>query len=174
MEKILNGVRHFHDNVFPQQRELFENLARRQKPRALFITCSDSRVHPNLITQTDPGDLFILRNPGNIVPPFHAGNDSEAATIEYAAEVLKVEDIIICGHSNCGAMQALFNRESLSNLPAVAAWLNHAEATRRIVLSDETKTSADDRWHAAVAQNVLVQMANSVCTPGCMTSGGAT
>src|SRR5262245_34473032 len=104
METILRGVRRFHDHVFPEKRDLFARLAESQKPHALFIACSDSRVHPNLITQTEPGELFILRNPGNIIPPYQAGGGSEAATIEYAIDVLKINNIIVCGHSNCGAI----------------------------------------------------------------------
>jgi len=158
MEKILQGVRHFHDHVFPQQAELFESLARQQRPRALFITCSDSRVHPNLITQTEPGDLFILRNPGNIVPPYHPGGDSESATIEYAVEVLDVVDIIVCGHSNCGAMSALLRKGDLEHLPAVVGWLHHAEGTRRIVERNFASLSDEQRTGIAIEQNVLVQL----------------
>jgi carbonic anhydrase len=159
MQKLIEGVRHFHDVIFPAKREFFEKLAREQRPRALFITCSDSRVHPNLITQTEPGDLFILRNPGNIVPPFHAGNDSESATIEYAVEVLGVEDIIICGHSNCGAVSALL-KPNEKNLPAVAGWLHHAEGTRRILDSNYADLPFEQRVKVGVEKNVLVQMDN--------------
>lgn len=158
MEKILDGVRHFHDHVFPEQAELFEKLAREQRPRALFITCSDSRVHPNLITQTEPGDLFILRNPGNIVPPYHAGGDSESATIEYAVEVLDVVDIIVCGHSNCGAMSALLRKSDLAHLPAVVGWLHHAEVTRRILEQNHAKLPEEAKVALAIEQNVLVQI----------------
>jgi carbonic anhydrase len=158
MQKLIEGVRLFHDTVFPEHRAMFEKLAREQRPRALFITCSDSRVHPNLITQTDPGELFILRNPGNIVPPYHAGNDSEAATIEYSVEVLNVEDIIVCGHSNCGAMTALLQRADLKRLPSVANWLHHAEATRHIIEATNGHLTDDDRLSRCIEQNVLVQM----------------
>lgn len=158
MDKILQGVRRFHDVIFPSKREFFEKLAREQRPRALFITCSDSRVHPNLITQTEPGDLFILRNPGNIVPPFNAGNDSEAATIEYSVEVMKVSDIIICGHSNCGAMTSLLKYGDLGRLPAVAGWLHHAEGTRRVVEATAAKLPFEQQLHTAVERNVLVQL----------------
>src|SRR4051812_16859495 len=90
MEKIFEGVRRFRDTVFAEQRLLFERLARKQDPQALFITCSDSRINPNLITQTEPGELFILRNAGNIVPPHGAAAGGEGATIEYAVSVLKM------------------------------------------------------------------------------------
>ena len=107
MQKLVNGVHHFQQNIFSSQRELFERLANGQNPETLFITCSDSRIDPNLLTQTDPGELFILRNAGNIVPAYGAANGGEAATIEYAVAVLGVKDIIICGHSQCGAMKGL-------------------------------------------------------------------
>jgi carbonic anhydrase len=174
MDKILRGVRKFHDEVFPSHREFFEQLAEVQRPRALFITCSDSRVHPNLITQTEPGDLFILRNPGNIVPPFHAGNDSEAATIEYAVEVLEVVDIIICGHSNCGAMTALLKPNGM-HLPAVSQWLHHAEGTRRIIQNSYSELPFEHQHKVAVEKNVLVQMDNLRTHPAVaarMSSGG--
>ena len=158
MDHILRGVRKFHDEIFPKQQQLFKQIATEQRPRALFITCSDSRVHPNLITQTEPGDLFILRNPGNIIPPYHAGNDSESATIEYAVSVLDVEDIIVCGHSNCGAMSALIDTDKLSGLPAVISWLHHAEGTRRVVDAIKKDRPKEERIISAIEQNVLVQL----------------
>src|SRR3954470_18719020 len=133
MEKIIDGVRRFQADVFARQRDLFEQLAvRRQTPQALFITCSDSRIDPNLITQTEPGDLFILRNAGNIVPPCGAANGGEEATIEFALVGLGVRDIIVCGHSHCGAMHGLHHPEALEGMPTMTAWLAHAESTRRI------------------------------------------
>jgi carbonic anhydrase len=162
MEKILKGYRTFCSSVFPAQRELFEQLAREQRPHALFVTCSDSRIHPNLITQTEPGELFILRNPGNLIPPYSysSAGTSEAATIEYAVSVLNVQDIIICGHSNCGAMTALLRKEQLPNLPAVDAWLHNAESTRRVLL-DQGLQGADERnVDRAVQLNVLAQLDN--------------
>jgi carbonic anhydrase len=158
VQKLLEGVHRFRNGYFPENREFFERLAARtQQPMALFITCSDSRVHPNLITQTEPGELFLLRNAGNIVPPHGAGG-SEAATIEYSLEVLGIQDIIICGHSQCGAIQALLAHERAAHLPALERWCDHAEATRRIV-----KKKYDGRSTAAIAvaaakENVLVQL----------------
>src|SRR5881227_2975221 len=131
MEKILDGVRRFRETVFREQQPLFERLARRQAPQALFITCSDSRINPNLITQTDPGELFILRNAGNIVPPYGASRGGEEGSIEYAVSVLGVEDIIVCGHSHCGAMSALLDPAKAASFPAIRNWLDNAEGTRR-------------------------------------------
>ncbi len=160
MEKIVRGIHKFMTNEFSSQRELFERLATGQTPDALFITCSDSRVNPNLVTQTKPGDLFILRNAGNIVPPYGAANGGEGATIEYAVTALGIRDIIICGHSHCGAMQGLFKLDQLSNMPAVVEWLKHAEATRRIILDKYQDEEGEDLLLDAVKENVLVQLQN--------------
>jgi carbonic anhydrase len=160
MQKLVHGLHHFQSNIFSSQRELFQRLADRQDPEALFITCSDSRVNPNLITQTDPGDLFILRNAGNIIPPHGAANGGEGATIEYAVSVLGVQDIIICGHSHCGAMKAILHPESIRDLPSVGAWLSHAEATRRIMREKYADRSGAAALTTAIEENVLVQLEN--------------
>src|SRR5262245_47277850 len=133
MQKLIQGIHQFQANQFLSQRELFERLADGQNPDALFITCSDSRINPNLVTQTEPGDLFILRNAGNIVPAYGASNGGEGATIEFAVAGLGIQDIIVCGHSHCGAMASLMEPEKIDDMPAMSAWLSHAEATRRIV-----------------------------------------
>jgi carbonic anhydrase len=133
MQKLIEGLHHFQTELFGSQRELFERLAQGQSPETLFITCSDSRINPNLLTQTEPGELFILRNAGNIVPPYGAGHGGEAATIEFAVAGLGVKDIIVCGHSHCGAMKGLLDPPSPRDFPALAQWLSHAEITRRIV-----------------------------------------
>jgi len=160
MQKLIAGLHQFQAQTFSSQRELFERLAQGQSPEALFITCSDSRINPNLITQTQPGDLFILRNAGNIVPPHGAANGGEGATIEYAVDVLGVKDIIVCGHSHCGAMHGLLQPDSLANLPAVSAWLSHAEATRRIIRANYSHLDGHERLTAAIEENVLVQLEN--------------
>jgi carbonic anhydrase len=139
---------------------LFERLADGQHPVALFITCSDSRINPNMVTQTDPGELFILRNAGNIIPPHGAGNGGEAATIEFAIAGLGIPDIIVCGHSRCGAMQGLLNPERLKDMPAVASWLSHAEATRRIVRDKYRERTGAALLTTTVEENVLVQLEN--------------
>lgn len=161
MQKLIQGIHHFQQNIFDTQKALFERLAGGQQPLALFITCSDSRLDPNLLTQTQPGELFILRNAGNIVPAHSAAPGGEAATIEYAVAVLKVKDIIVCGHSFCGAMGGLLHPESLKDLPAVTAWLSHAEATARIIKENyEHLTAEEARLTATVEENVLVQLEN--------------
>ncbi len=161
MEKILAGVREFRQNVYPEQREFFERIAaRKQRPIALFITCADSRINPNLITQTEPGDLFLIRSAGNLIPPFGAPSGGEIATIEYTLSVLGIKNIIICGHSQCGAMQAILEDKSLDELPAVRAWCQHAEATKQIVRTKYKDLSHDELIVAATEENVLVQMNN--------------
>lgn len=161
MRELIEGMHHFRDNIFRSQRELFSRLAKGQSPDVLFVTCSDSRIVPSLMTQTDPGDLFILRNAGNLVPAHGAVRGGEEATIEYAVAVLEVEDIIVCGHSQCGAMKALLEGpEKLSELPAVRRWLEHAEATRRIVKKNYPKLKGADLLSVTVQENVLVQLEN--------------
>src|SRR5688572_20333504 len=107
MEKLVHGIHQFQANVFRSNREFYERLAGGQNPQALFITCSDSRVVPDLIPQASPGDLFVLRNVGNIIPSYGSGSEAEAAAIEFAVRGLKVKDVVICGHTRCGAMHAL-------------------------------------------------------------------
>ncbi len=160
MQKILDGVRRFRSTVFYEQQALFERLARKQAPQALFITCSDSRINPNLITQTEPGDLFLLRNAGNIVPPYGAASGGEGATIEYAISVLKLQHVIICGHKHCGAIHALLHSDKARDLPAVRAWFSHAETTRRIVRENYAHLEGEALESVAVAQNVLAQIEN--------------
>lgn len=158
MQKLVHGIHQFQSNVVPSHREFFKRLADGQRPEALFITCSDSRINPNLLTQTKPGELFIIRNAGNIVPPHGAANGGEGATIEYALEGLGVTDIIVCGHSHCGAMKGLLHLEELSSMPTVKAWLSHAEATRRIIEGNYPDLEGDARLTATVEENVLVQL----------------
>ncbi|MFF5309739.1 carbonic anhydrase [Streptomyces massasporeus] len=135
----------------------YRKLAEGQYPEALFITCSDSRVIPAMITGAQPGEIFELRNAGNIVPPYgRPGACGEAATIEYALEVLGVQDIVVCGHSHCGAMGALKSGDDLSSLPGVDAWLRLA----RPELTSVLETAPDDPSLPEVSQgNVVNQLA---------------
>jgi carbonic anhydrase len=158
MQKLIKGLHEFQSNVFGAQRELFERLAHGQQPETLFITCSDSRINPNLLTQTDPGDLFIIRNAGNIIPPYGAANGGEGATVEFAVSALGVKDIIVCGHSHCGAVKGMVQPEILDDMPAVRAWLNHAEATRRIVKENYSHLQGKELVTAAMEENVLIQI----------------
>lgn len=159
VQKLVKGVHQFQDTVVASKKEFFEKLGSGQSPSTLFITCSDSRVVPTIITQADPGDLFELQNAGNIVPAYGAGGVGAGATIEYAVAALKVTDIIVCGHSHCGAMTALLHPEHLEGLPAVAGWLKHAESARRIVEENYKHVTNDrDRLMVMIEENVLVQL----------------
>ena len=163
MQKLVKGIHRFQSDIFRPNHELFQRLAGGQNPQALFITCSDSRVMPDLITQAEPGDLFVLRNAGNLIPPNGAAPDSgEAATIEYAVSALGIKDIIVCGHTRCGAMHALLRPGSLDKLPRVRQWLTHAESTREIILSqyENLDLYPEALWKATVEENVLVQIEN--------------
>jgi carbonic anhydrase len=157
MRNLVEGIHRFQRGMFGAQRDLFRRLVDGQEPDALFITCSDSRIVPNLITQTQPGDLFILRNAGNIVPPWGIPS-GEAGTIEYAVEALAVSDIIVCGHTHCGAMKAVIDPTEAAELPALRSWLTHCEATRRLLRSSYRDLTGDALLETAVEENVLVQI----------------
>ncbi|APJ03694.1 carbonic anhydrase [Silvanigrella aquatica] len=133
MKKLIHGIIDFRKNVIEGYRETFARLALGQSPDALFIACSDSRVVPNLFASTDPGDLFVVRNVGNMIPPcsrngYSVGDESEAAAIEFSLLTLNVSSIIICGHSECGAMQGILaNRNAISS-PNLRSWLQYGES----------------------------------------------
>lgn len=160
MKRILSGLSRFQNEIFPQTRQLFERLASSQAPEALFLTCSDSRIVPELMTQTAPGDLFICRNAGNIAPAYGEVNGGVSATIEYAVLALEVKDIIICGHSDCGAMQGLLHPERLASMPNVAAWLKHAERARFMVQDNYPNLEGADLLNALIEENVVAQLEN--------------
>jgi carbonic anhydrase len=160
MKQLVRGVHRFQDEV-EAQKDFYTKLAQGQSPGALFITCSDSRINPHLLTQAQPGDIFVLRNAGNIVPPygFHAGGES--ATIEYAIAALDIENVIVCGHSHCGAITALLHPERTENLPAVRSWLTHAETTRRILAENYAAVQDEEELiNIAIQENVLAQIEN--------------
>lgn len=168
MLKILNGIRRFQRNVFPKYEQAFKDLASRQAPEALLITCSDSRVVPELFTQCGPGDLFVYRNAGNIIPPFRAEDGSGTlATIEYAVSVLKVKSLIICGHSDCGAMKGVLHPESVRHLPLVDRWLRQAECARRIVCEYHKDVPEHEQLQLLIQENVIAQL-ESVKTHPCV------
>lgn len=161
MRKLIKGLREFKSSYFSSHLELFEQLAHGQKPRVLFITCSDSRIVPNLITQADVGDLFVIRNAGNIIPPYGAANGGEGAAVEYAIQALNIEQIVVCGHSHCGAMKGLLQLNKLQeNLPLVYDWLKHAEATRRLVKENYSDFEGEELLEVTIAENVLTQIEN--------------
>ena len=158
MQKLIQGIHQFQSEDFVPLQGLFQTLAKGQSPETLFITCSDSRIDPNMLTRSKPGDLFIIRNAGNIIPPHGAASGGEAATVEFAVAALRVKDIIICGHSHCGAMQGLLEPDQVASLPAVASWLTHAETTKRIIRDNYSELQGDRLLMATVEENVLVQL----------------
>lgn len=160
MQKLMQGLHHFQTAIFGSQRELFERLAKGQSPETLFITCSDSRIDPNLLTQTEPGELFILRNAGNLVPPYGASQGGEAATIEFAVAGLGVKEIIVCGHSHCGAMKGLLDPPPAKDFPALTHWLSHAESTRRVVRDKYAGREGASLLNVTIQENVLAQLEN--------------
>jgi carbonic anhydrase len=158
MQKILYGLNRFQREVFPHQKKLFESLVGGQEPRALFITCGDSRIVPTLFTQTQPGELFICRQVGNIVPPHGTVYGGVSSTVEYAVGVLGVKHVILCGHTDCGAMRAVLNPEKLDKLPNVRKWLDNAEVARQIVNMRCPDGPEDLRLRMVTEENVRVQL----------------
>lgn len=158
MPKFAAGVLNFQNNVFPDKQSLFEKLSTGQSPEALFITCSDSRIETAMITQTEPGELFVCRNAGNIVPPHTSHTGGMTASIEFAVAALKVPHIVVCGHSGCGAMSGAMNLEGLNNLPHVKEWLGYSKAAVDIVKATCADKSDNDKMTALIEQNVLLQL----------------
>lgn len=159
MQRLLEGVHRFRQDEFGKYQAMFRRLSRNgQKPHTLFITCADSRVLAELITQSNPGDLFVIKNVGNIVPPADGGGEynSTAAGIEFAVEILGVSDIVVCGHSQCGAIAAVMSDERQPNLKHLHNWVRLAAPVRELINTNyEHLKSADARIRAAEEENVL-------------------
>ncbi|MEU2452362.1 carbonic anhydrase [Streptomyces sp. NPDC012765] len=158
---LADRVARFQREVFPAKAELFDRLAEVHRPSTLFIGCSDARVVPELITQSEPGELFVVRTAGNLVPAHAPGVDGVAASIEYAVAVLAVTDIVVCGHSACGAMTALAEGADLSGAASVAGWLRHADAS----VARTAGGAGPERLSALVRENVRAQLANLATHP---------
>lgn len=158
MPKFAAGVVKFQSEVFPQKRELFEQLSLGQAPEALFITCSDSRIETAMITQTEPGELFICRNAGNIVPPHTSHTGGMTASIEFAVAALNVPHIVVCGHTECGAMKGAMAPEGLDGLPHVREWLGYSKAAVDIVNELGRDLNDTERMALLLRQNVVLQL----------------
>ncbi|MGI4855969.1 MAG: carbonic anhydrase [Janthinobacterium lividum] len=161
MTRLLQGIELFQQEAYAELREQFESLSAGQAPHTLFITCADSRVAPELITQADPGEIFVCRNIGNIVPAYGEMLGGVSAVIEYAVCALKVKNIVICGHTDCGAMKALSAGPQLldETMPTVRAWLRNAESARSVVMATHTEElPAKELTHALAYQNVITQL----------------
>jgi carbonic anhydrase len=165
VEKLLGGVSRFQKNVYPEHQELFERLALGQRPEALFITCADSRIDPCLLTQSKPGELFICRVIGNVVPPYPEAIGGVSATIEYAVGVLRVPEVIVCGHTDCGVMRGALNPEALEAYPNVTAWLGYVTSyvTRDAGVEPLKSDPSAECLLALTESNVVGQLKN-LCT----------
>jgi carbonic anhydrase len=159
MKRMLDGYARFRREVYPQMKDHFRSLADRQQPEALLITCADSRIVPSLVLQTDPGDVFLCRSVGNIVPPHGQMAGGVSATVEFAVEVLEVSDIIVCGHSDCGAIKAMFDRCDLSRLPLTAKWLGFMEPAWKY-LDAGIPSDPEVLQKALIHANVVAQLEN--------------
>lgn len=157
MDHVISGVAKFQREVFPGKEGTFKKLASGQNPEVLFITCADSRIDPNLVTQTEPGELFICRNAGNIVPPHSNQTGGMTASIEFAVAALGVQHIIVCGHTDCGAMKGALHPEKLDSLPHVKEWLGHCRCATE-VLKEKFGELTDEHLEEVTKENVLQQM----------------
>lgn len=168
MEKLLAGIVDFKKNDFESHKELFESLGDKQTPHTLFIGCADSRIVPNLITNTLPGELFVIRNIANLVPPYRQTEEYVATTsaIEYAVQVLNVENIVVCGHSNCGGCAALYDdEETLDKVPHVKKWLELAHPVREKVLAKNGYSTPNEREWMTEQVNVVEQIKHLLTYP---------
>lgn len=165
MHRLIDGHRKFLAEVFPSRRSHFHLLADSQAPEFLFITCSDSRIVPDLILGTEPGDLFISRCIGNVVPITGNDMDGVTATIEYAVEVLKVPHVIVCGHSDCGALKAALDPRNLANLPKASRWLQHVEAAFSHRQPLNPADGAQAELCSVIRGNVVAQLPNLRAQP---------
>jgi carbonic anhydrase len=158
--KVFEGYLRFTEEVYPEHRKLFDQLKNQQNPQVLFITCADSRIDPTLITHTDPGDLFVSRNIGNIVPAYGEMMGGVSAVVEYAVMALSVKDIIVCGHTDCGAMKALRDPDapSLAAMPTVKSWLRNAHAALSAARAKQPQAKGEELTHLLVEENVLLQL----------------
>jgi carbonic anhydrase len=162
LEQLKDGVRKFRSEVYPQRAEMYvQAAAEPQRPHTLFITCADSRIDPNEITSTGPGEVFVTRNIGNMVPAYGEMLGGVSAVIEFAVGALGVKHVVICGHSECGAMKALLTPESVDKLPTVKSWLKNAHAALTVSESlHERKGENSERplIDVLTEQNVLLQL----------------
>jgi len=158
MQRLIEGFNRFRLESFPEKRELFEKLSAKQTPHSMIITCADSRVVPEFFTSSEPGDVFVCRNVGNIVPPYAQFTGGVSAAIEYAVAVLGVANVVVCGHTDCGAMKATMAPESVEKLPAVSAWLRHAHVAKHVVDNNYNHDASADTLSSLTEENVVAQL----------------
>ena len=167
MDMFFEGVKKFSNQEFKKYKSLFKRLGKQQKPHTLFIGCSDSRVVPNLITTTLPGELFVIRNIANVVPHYRLSSEFLATTsaIEYAVLVLNVENIVVCGHSNCGGCRALFlNDEELNKIPHTKKWLELVISAKTRVEANISNYKNTDEIELLVEQENIIEQMNHLLT----------
>lgn len=160
MHDLFEGYKYFKKHIFPNYRELYENLAQQQKPHTLFITCSDSRIVPHLYTSSSPGELFVIQNVAGMVPPYQSDNSdsSTIAGIEYAVKVLQVKSIVICGHSNCGGCKAMYSGTTAETAPYTHKWLEMCQSVKNRVKSDSEKPYEGSFARRVEQENVILQI----------------
>ncbi len=168
MPRFAAGVVRFQKDIFPDKKQMFERLSLGQSPEALFFACADSRIETAMITQTEPGELFVCRNAGNIVPPHSTQTGAMTASLEYAVAVLKVPHIVVCGHTECGAMKGAMNPAGLEQLPHVKAWLAYAQGAVAVANGIGQALSDDERMLLVTEQNVLLQLQHLRTHPSVM------
>jgi carbonic anhydrase len=158
-ERLIAGVRQFQRSVYPQRKDDYQALVREgQKPHALLITCADSRIDPELITQSGPGEIFVSRNIGNLVPAYGDALGGVSAIIEYAVAALEVSHVVVCGHTECGAMAGLLHPEKLTPFPIVKSWLRHGDAALSVVRHRATAADEPSTLDELTEENVVLQM----------------
>jgi carbonic anhydrase len=160
LEQLKAGIRRFQTEVYPEQAEIYRKAARDpQEPHTFFVACADSRIDPELITQSKPGELFVLRNIGNLIPAYGEMMGGVSAVVEYAVSLLKVRHIVVCGHADCGAMKGLLAPESVTSMPAVKNWLKNAATAMSVAEAlREKHESAAVLMRRVTEQNVLLQI----------------
>ena len=157
--RLLAGVRRFQREVYPQREAEYQQLVREgQKPHALFITCADSRIDPELITQSGPGEIFVSRNVGNLVPTYGEVLGGVSAIVEYAVAGLQVSQVVVCGHTDCGAMIGLLHPEKVAQLPIVRSWLRNGDTALSTVRHRNTASDERAALQELIEENVLLQL----------------
>jgi carbonic anhydrase len=160
LAELKAGIRRFRTEVYPEHEEVYRKAASEpQRPHALFVTCADSRIDPELITQSGPGDIFVTRNIGNLVPAYGEMLGGVSAVIEYAVTALKVQHVVICGHTDCGAMKGLLHPEAVEKMPTVQRWLRNADAALSVANSlAERDEKPSELMRRLTEENVLLQL----------------
>src|ERR1035438_2991746 len=158
LRRLLLGIKKFRNEVYPKQKEAYQQLVREgQEPDTLFITCADSRIDPEALTQSGPGEIFVSRNIGNIVPAYGEMPGATSAVVEYAVVALNVAQVVIWGHTDCGAMKALLHPEKLESVPIVKTWLRNADAALSVAKAGQPHADEHAFVNQLIEHNVLLQ-----------------